>query len=158
MSGSASRKFASSLLLYFTGITRSADTILSRQQKNLQFRDKAETMGAMVDLVEPFAAAMEKADIETCGALMDRNWALKQQMSAGITNDEIKAMYAAARNAGALAGKIAGAGGGGFLLLVVPRERQNAVFDALKDYRELPFMMEASGSKVIFDDRVYSSK
>lgn len=158
LSGAASRKFASSLLLYFTGITRSADVILSRQQKNLQSRNKVETMGAMVDLVEPFAAAMEKADIETCGTLMDRNWALKQQMSAGITNDEIQAMYTAARNAGALAGKIAGAGGGGFLLLVVPRERQNAVFEALNDYRELPFMMEASGSKVIFDDRVYSSK
>ena len=57
-----------------------------------------------------------------------------------------------------LAGKIAGAGGGGFLLLLVPREKQNAVFEAMQDYRELPFMLEPSGSKVIFEDRSYSSK
>lgn len=158
LTGSAGRKFASSLLLYYTGITRSADTILSRQRKNLQSQETIDTMRGMVDLVEPFATAMENADIETCGSLMDRNWELKQQMAAGIANDKIHAMYAAARNAGALAGKIAGAGGGGFLLLVVPRERQNAVFAALADFRELPFMMEASGSKVIFDDRAYSSK
>jgi len=54
--------------------------------------------------------------------------------------------------------EVAGAGGGGFLLLIVPRERQNSVFEALHPYRELPFMVEESGSKVIFDDRSYSSK
>jgi D-glycero-alpha-D-manno-heptose-7-phosphate kinase len=57
-----------------------------------------------------------------------------------------------------LAGKISGAGGGGFLLLIVPRENQNRVFEAMRDYRELPFMIETSGSKVIFDDRSYSAK
>ena len=158
LTGSAGRKFASSLLLYYTGITRSADAILSRQKKNLQAEEKMETMRQMVALVQPFAEGMERADISACGGLMDRNWELKQQMASGIANDKIHAMYTAARHAGALAGKIAGAGGGGFLLLVVPRERQNAVFAALSDFRELPFMIEAGGSKVIFDDRVYSSK
>ena len=67
-------------------------------------------------------------------------------------------MYEKAKAVGALGGKIAGAGGGGFLMLVAPRERQNAVFEAMKDYREMPFMFERSGSKVIFDDRWYSSK
>ena len=158
LSGSAGRKVSASLLLYYTGITRSADTILTRQKKNLGSGDKIETMKEMVDLVDPFATAMENADIATCGVLMNRNWELKQGMAAGIANDRIDAMYRTAMDAGALAGKIAGAGGGGFLLLVVPRERQNAVFEAMKGYRELPFMMEASGSKVIFDDRGYSSK
>jgi len=83
---------------------------------------------------------------------------MKQSLAAGISNNQIRTMYAKAKSAGALAGKIAGAGGGGFLLLIVPRENQNAVFEALKEYRELPFMLEESGSKVIFDDRSYSSK
>jgi D-glycero-alpha-D-manno-heptose-7-phosphate kinase len=152
------RKFASSLLLYYTGITRSADTILSEQSQNLEVGDTFGTMARMVALVRPFTAAMQQGDINLCGELMDENWRLKQEMASGISNPEIRTMYERAKAAGALAGKIAGAGGGGFLLLIVPRERQNQVFEALSDYRELPFMIEGSGSKVIFDDRSYSSK
>lgn len=158
MDNNAVRRFSSSLLLYFTGITRKADAILSRQQQNLTASDKFEIMKQMVGLVEPFTEAMQKSDIHTCGELLDENWRLKQQMAAGISNEQIAAMYADAKNAGALAGKIAGAGGGGFLMLIVPRERQNEVFSAMKAYRELPFMISPSGSKVIFEDRSYTSK
>jgi len=158
LSGSASRKFASSLLLYYTGITRQADTILSEQKANMMSERKLQTMSEMVSFVDPFTEAMETADIAECGRLMDSNWQLKQTMASGISNDSIRNMYERAKAAGAVAGKIAGAGGGGFLMLIVPRENQNAVFEALRDYRELPFMLESSGSKVIFDDRSYSSK
>jgi D-glycero-alpha-D-manno-heptose-7-phosphate kinase len=79
-------------------------------------------------------------------------------MAAGISNPAINDMYAQAASAGAIAGKIAGAGGGGFLLLIVPREHQNTVYQAMQPFRELPFMVEGSGSKVIFDDRSYASK
>jgi D-glycero-alpha-D-manno-heptose-7-phosphate kinase len=152
------RVFASNLLLYFTGITRSSDTILSEQKKNFSEQEKYEVMCEMVSLVEPFRTALEQGDIETCARLLNENWQLKKKMATGITNGEIEEMYEKAKRAGALGGKIAGAGGGGFLMLVVPREKQNAVFEAMKEYRELPFMLERSGSKVIFDDRRYSSK
>jgi len=152
------RKFSSSLLLYFTGITRSADRILAEQNRNLLSQETMATMAAMVELVDPFTEAMKRGDIHACGQLLGRNWELKQTLANGITNERIQAMYQAAIGAGALAGKVAGAGGGGFLLLIVPRERQNAVFDAMQAFRELPFMIEESGSKVIFDDRSYSSK
>ena len=158
MENAVRRKFASSLLLYYTGITRSADDILSRQSANLDDDAKRRTMQKMVDLVEPFTQAMQQGRIDTCGHLLDQNWQYKQQMAAGISNETIDGMYTNAKTAGALAGKISGAGGGGFLLLIVPREKQNRVFEAMKDYRELPFMIEESGSKVIFDDRSYSSK
>ncbi len=154
----ARRKFSASLLLYYTGITRSADDILSRQKSNMDAREKRKAMQAMVDLVEPFAWAMEQEDIPECGRLLDQNWQLKQQMASGISNDTIAQMHQRAMAAGAIAGKVCGAGGGGFLLLMVPRESQNKVFDAMRAYRELPFMMEVCGSKVIFDDRSYSSK
>jgi D-glycero-alpha-D-manno-heptose-7-phosphate kinase len=158
MMGAVRRRFAASLLLYYTGISRSANPILKQQQSNMGDGRRFEAMKKMVALVDPFVAAMSAGDLNTCGRLMDENWVLKQQMADGISNPEIEQMYARAKGAGALAGKIAGAGGGGFLLLIVPRERQNQVFEAMRDYRELPFMIEDSGSKVIFDDRGYSSK
>jgi D-glycero-alpha-D-manno-heptose-7-phosphate kinase len=152
------RKFASSLILYFTGMTRSADEILTEQKSNLMSAEKMSIMEKMALLVDPFVKAMESGDINTCGELLDQNWQLKQKMASGISNPNIQEMYEKARSAGAIGGKIAGAGGGGFLLLIVPRENQNKVFETLKNYRELPFMIEQSGSKVIFDDRSYSSK
>jgi len=154
----ARRKFSSSLLLYFTGITRKADGILNRQKSNMDASEKRLTMQAMVDLVEPFAQAMEQENIPECGRLLDQNWQFKQQMASGISNDTISEMHQRAMAAGAVAGKVCGAGGGGFLLLMVPRENQNKVFEAMREYRELPFMIEVCGSKVIFDDRSYSSK
>lgn len=152
------RKMSSSLLLYYTGITRSADDILNRQQSNMDAEQKRKGMQAMVDLVAPFSEGMERGDIPECGHLLSRNWELKQQMAKGISNPTIEKMYQQAMDAGALAGKVCGAGGGGFLLLMVPRENQNRVFKAMHSYRELPFMIEQCGSKVIFDDRSYSSK
>ena len=158
MTGAIRRRFAASLLLYYTGIARSANPILAQQQSNLADERRYRAMKQMVALVDPFVAAMQSGDLAGCGRLMDENWALKQKMADGISNPDIERMYEKAKKAGALAGKIAGAGGGGFLLLIVPRERQNQVFEAMSAYRELPFMIEDSGSKVIFDDRGYWSK
>jgi D-glycero-alpha-D-manno-heptose-7-phosphate kinase len=158
MEHSLKRKFASSLLLYYTGITRNADQILSKQKQNYASETYIQIMDQMISLVTPFKEAISAGDVIKCGELMDRNWELKQKMAPGISNPHIQQMYEMAKNEGALAGKIAGAGGGGFLLLVVPREKQNRLFEAMDCYRELPFMIEESGSKVIFDDRTYSSK
>ena len=154
----AHRRLSSAILLYYTGIVRSADKILAEQKKNCTEDQKFDVMCEMVSLAEPFKRGAEEGDIEKCGRLLDKNWELKQKMALGITNPQITQMYERAKGAGALGGKIAGAGGGGFLMLIVPRERQNAVFEAMKEYRELPFMLERSGSKVIFDNRRYSSK
>ncbi len=158
MAGNLQRAFSSSLLLYYTGITRQADTILAEQKTNISSGARHDMMAQMVALVDPFIDAMMAGDIGESGKLLAKNWELKQKMASGISNDTIQEMYMTAQNAGALAGKVAGAGGGGFLLLLVPRERQNTVFNAMKQYREMPFMLENSGSKVIFDDRSYRSK
>jgi D-glycero-alpha-D-manno-heptose-7-phosphate kinase len=122
------RKFSSSILLYYTGMTRSSDPILTEQKEGLSEKEKYDVMCEMVSLVEPFKYAVEAGDIETCGHLLDKSWQLKKKMATGITNDKIEAMYEKAKKAGALGGKIAGAGGGGFLMLIVPREKQNDVF------------------------------
>lgn len=152
------RRASSTFLLFFTGITRDANTILSEQKKNVSSQKNFEIMSEMVSLVEPFIEAVSQFDIETCGKLLDRNWQLKKEMASGITQPQIEQMYEKAKMAGAWGGKIAGAGGGGFLLLMVSRNVQNDIFEAMRDYREMPFMLERSGSKVIFDDRIYSAK
>jgi D-glycero-alpha-D-manno-heptose-7-phosphate kinase len=89
------------------------------------------------------------------GYLLHKNWELKKKLATQITTSQIDEMYERACEAGALGGKIAGAGGGGFLLLYCPQEKQNAVRRALEGYREMPFLLEADGSKVIFNYRRY---
>jgi len=158
MNGAEKRKFAASLMLYYTGMTRSADPILSDQQRQFAVPAVFDAMTRMTTFVDPFREAMSAGNIHECGQLMDRNWRLKRRMAEGITNAPIEGMVRKAKRAGALGAKIAGAGGGGFLLLIVPRERQDRVMKAMRAYRELPFMLEESGSKVIFDDRSYASK
>ncbi len=158
MDRAAKRKFTSSLLLYYTGITRKADWILADQQKKFSEKSAFDAMVRMTTFVDPFREAMSIGNILECGHLLDENWRLKQHMAEGITNNSVEKMIRKARKAGAIGAKIAGAGGGGFLLLIAPREKQGEIMEAMKDYRELPFMLEESGSKVIFDDRSYSSK
>jgi len=87
---------------------------------------------------------------------LDRSWKLKKQLASKISNSKIDEIYEAARKAGAIGGKIAGSGGGGFLLLYCPKERQDEVRKALKGLRELPFRFEQDGSKVIFNYRTAS--
>ena len=87
------------------------------------------------------------------GELMHDGWELKRKLASKITNPEIDEIYHAARQAGAIGGKISGAGGGGFLLLYCPKERQDEVRIALSGLRELPFRFETNGSKVILDYR-----
>ena len=85
------------------------------------------------------------------GSILRQGWDMKRSLLTEISNNKIDKMYENALKAGAEGGKICGAGGGGFLLLYVPREKQNAVRAALSDNREFPFMLEKYGSRIIFN-------
>lgn len=152
------RRICEGMQLFFTGVTRSADTILSEQQQNLGQKEKFEALCAMVDLVIPFSEALGEGDLEKCGLLLHENWQLKQSLAAGISNEATAHMYQNARNSGAIGGKIAGAGGGGFMFFFTPPSQQAAVRQALSDFREFPFLFSESGSRIIFDGRSYSAK
>ena len=97
--------------------------------------------------------AIETENFDELGVLLDRSWELKKRLAGTISNGQINEMYETARRAGAIGGKIAGAGGGGFLLLYVPFEHQNKVRIALNGLQELSFRLEADGTKVIFNYR-----
>lgn len=96
---------------------------------------------------------IESEDFDSFGSLLHQSWELKKRLSSTISNGRINEIYDAARRAGAIGGKVAGAGGGGFLLLYVPYERQKSVRNALSDLQELPFRLESDGTKVIFNYR-----
>lgn len=140
-----------SLLLFFTGVTRKADTILGEQQRNIQ--DRRMVLRRLKAMALEGRRALEHGQLDAIGELLHEGWTLKKQLASQISNSEIDDLYAAARQAGALGGKIAGAGGGGFLLLYCPPEKRAAVRAALSLLQELPFQIEQDGSKVIFNYR-----
>jgi D-glycero-alpha-D-manno-heptose-7-phosphate kinase len=145
------RRLNESLLLFFTGMTRKADTILTEQKTNIQQR--METLGQMKDMAYTARNELLAGNIDILGYLLHESWQLKKKLASQISNGTIDDWYNAARNAGALGGKITGAGGGGFLLIYCPFERREQVRAALSHLRELPFQLEPDGTKVIFNYR-----
>lgn len=136
------------LLLFYLNKTRSANSILAEQkQKSLE---KNEFLTRMRVLSEELRDSLRANNLSNFGDLLHENWVLKKQLAGGISNVEIEEAYEIARTKGALGGKVLGAGGGGFLLLYVPTERQDDVRESLKSLREIPFNFEPQGSRIIY--------
>jgi D-glycero-alpha-D-manno-heptose-7-phosphate kinase len=145
------RRLNESLMLFFTGVTRKADNILQEQKDNIA--ERLASLRRLKEMVHQGRAALLDGQVDALGELLHEAWEEKKKLASQISNGEIDEMYAAARRAGAIGGKIAGAGGGGFLLLYCPPEKREAVRAALSQLRELPFQIEPDGSKVIFNYR-----
>jgi D-glycero-alpha-D-manno-heptose-7-phosphate kinase len=144
-----SRRLVANLMLFYTARTRNADSVLSEQSKNVV--DRQAELTRLKELAYLGREAVTRLDFDAIGALLHENWVQKRRLASGVTNPEIEQMYELARGAGALGGKIAGAGGGGFLLLYCPLERQNSVRQALSAYRQFPIDLSRDGSRVIFN-------
>lgn len=136
------------LMFFYTGLTRRSSVVLKEQRANI---DKKRTfLDGLVDLADEAQRKLENNDLSDIGRMMDEAWQLKRQMASNVSNELIDDMYTAARKAGALGGKILGAGGGGFLMLYVPEERQKKVRYALRKYKEIQIHFEPQGSKIIY--------
>jgi D-glycero-alpha-D-manno-heptose-7-phosphate kinase len=141
-------EFNRSLLLYHTGITRKANEI--EKEKIGQIAQKKDILFNMRKLVDDGHALLtSKKPLTKFGELLDRAWQEKRQLSANVSNATIDRLYARAREAGCLGGKLLGAGGGGFLLLFVPPERHERVRAALSDHYEVFFKLNAPGSYIV---------
>ena len=151
LSPDAQRALNSNFMLFFTGMSRDSSSILKEQVGNL--KDRLNELREIKDMAGEARCAIEKENFEALGVLLHQSWELKKRLAGTISNGRINEMYETARRAGAIGGKIAGAGGGGFLLLYVPFEHQNRVRMALHGLQELPFRLEADGTKVIFNYR-----
>ena len=141
----------SHLMLFYTGIIRTASRMASTYVAELgQKRSQLRTLRALVD--ESIELLASDRPMEDFGQLLQEAWAVKRSLGAGISTPEVDDIYARAHLAGALGGKITGAGGGGFLLLFVPPEAQQDVLDALPELVHVPFRFESSGSQILFYD------
>lgn len=137
------------LMLFYTGMTRRASTILSEQKANSS-NNKLSELRSLKALAYEAKRMLERGrSMEEFGRLLDEGWKIKRTLASGISNNEIDQMYGIAKKAGALGGKIAGAGGGGFLLLCVPENRRESVRNALSGLKEVRLKIEPQGSKII---------
>lgn len=109
----------------------------------------------MCSLARTLKEELQKNHVDAVGGLLHENWQLKKSLSSGISSPAIDEIYQKAIQAGALGGKLLGAGGAGFMLFYVPEEKQGAVRAALSDLREMEFELDNSGASIIHVDREF---
>ncbi|MFC1760949.1 kinase [Planctomycetota bacterium] len=138
------------LMFFFTGFSRTASEIASEQIRNTQ--SKSAELHEMRKMVDAATAVLNNphADIYDFGHLLHESWAIKRSLSSRVTTSAIDSMYDDARKAGALGGKLCGAGGGGFLLLFVPPRKRRLVQRALGRLLYVPIEFESLGSQITF--------
>jgi len=145
------RRLENELLVFYTGITRSASKVLSRQSRAMVgTKNAGNAMKAMVRLAYDLRSEFQHNNISSFGDILHEGWVLKKSIASGISNPRIDAWYEKARSAGAHGGKLLGAGSGGFMLFHAPVERHENIRTALSDLREVKFLFEPQGSRIIF--------
>lgn len=138
------------LLMFYTGKTRAAGSILAEQKKNTtNDAEKIENLHKMVKLSEELKIELLKGNIDAMGEILHKGWMYKKELANGISNPDIDEYYNTAINAGALGGKLLGAGGGGFLLFYVEEQHRNKVRRALKNLKEIDFKFDDKGTNII---------
>ena len=144
------RRLNENLVMFFTGFTRFSSEV---QEANAKDRsDKTAQLKEMLALVDDAENILtdKHADLDDFGRLLDYTWKLKRQTGSAISTDGIDTLYAKGIAAGALGGKLLGAGGGGFLIFYVQPERRASVMEAMKDLLYVPFEFENGGTRVIY--------
>ncbi len=140
-----------SLMLFYTGVQRDANEVLSRQVSEMnKDTKKIDVLTEMVSIARKMRVALEEDQLDSFGKLLDDTWQLKRTLTSGISNSEIDDLYHLARDHGALGGKLLGAGNGGFLLFYCPLDRQKLLRSALGHLKEVPFTFESGGTRVIY--------
>jgi len=143
------RELNSHLMLFYTGIKRTAADVADSFVHNMEAKKRQ--LRIMKDLVDESLSLLNGGGgLAAFGELMHEAWQAKRSLSPVVTNKEVDQMYEAARAAGASGGKITGAGGGGFMLLFVPPEKQDKVRETLHNLINVPFSFDHNGSQIIY--------
>jgi D-glycero-alpha-D-manno-heptose-7-phosphate kinase len=141
------------LLVFYTGVTRSASAILQEQSAQISSNPvKRETLKRMVSLAYHLADELRAGNLDSFGEILHENWVLKRSLTGAISTSQIDAWYETARSNGALGGKIMGAGSGGFLLLYAPEENHPQLKQAFAALRPMSVSFDLLGSRIMFYD------
>jgi D-glycero-alpha-D-manno-heptose-7-phosphate kinase len=143
------RALQQQIMLFYTGVTRSADPILAEQNANVE--GTRPQLDLLRDLAGFAVERLRSGDLDAIGPAMRESWEAKRKLASGVSNEQIDAAVARALEAGASGAKLTGAGGGGFLLVICPVERQRAVRESLTDMREFPVGLDHLGSRVVLN-------
>jgi D-glycero-alpha-D-manno-heptose-7-phosphate kinase len=149
LSSAERRALQQQIMLFYTGVTRNANPILAEQTANI--KSTQAQLDLLRDLAGFAADRLRCGDVDAVGAAVREGWEAKRKLASGVSNPEIDAAVARALGAGASGAKLTGAGGGGFLLVICPMERQPAVRQSLADMRELPVKLDRLGSRVVLN-------
>lgn len=143
------RQVQDELLLFYTGTTRKADNILGEQKANIG--DRIAQLVQLRELAAEASAGLREGDVDALGVALNKSWAAKRELASGVSNSQIDEAVESALAGGATGAKVTGAGGGGFLLVVCPLERQRAVRERLAAMKELPIKIDPFGSRVVLN-------
>lgn len=138
------------LILLYTGTKHSASAILKEQGKEMQRLDKQQAMHKMVDMAYELKDVLEHNQIDDFGRILNEGWLLKRSLANSISNPLVDNLYDQGMEAGALGGKLLGAGGAGFVLFYCPENKQESFRKQMSAYTEMPFKFENYGSKIIY--------
>ncbi len=148
----ARQRLMRQLMLFYTGVRREAGSVLTEARARLaEHSDANQAVDGLVALAAEVRAGLVSGKVGDVGAILDKSWTLKKRMASTVSNSLLDGLYTKAREAGADGGKVAGAGGGGCLLLVVKPSAQKRVRDAMVEagLREITFSLEPEGSRII---------
>ena len=153
------KRLNGNLMMFFTGFTRFSSEV--QKANAIGKQSKIDQLKEMLTLVDDAERVLtdKHADLDDFGRMLDHTWKLKRQTGAAVSTDSIDELYAKGIAAGALGGKLLGAGGGGFLVFYVQPDRQDAVRCAMRDLMDIPFLFEEGGTRVIhYTPEMYEPK
>ncbi len=146
-------KLSQSILMFYTGMTRKSSLPLHDVIENINNNKKnIDTIRIMSSLCHDFKDNMINGDIQALGEILDKNWQLKRSLSKIVSSDDIDELYKKALKFGAFGGKILGAGNGGFLMFIVPKDKCASVKEALSNLKSVDIKFEKSGSQQVLND------
>jgi len=154
---SVQKQLEDNLCAFYLGTTRSANEILKEQSENMNDETKAQNLVKMCELAVQMRTSLVNSDLSAFGEILHESWNLKRKLASGISNAEIDELYDKAINAGAIGGKLLGAGGGGFLLFYCPQEKQSLLSSTL-GLQPLQFSFDYDGTSTVYIGDKYWDK
>lgn len=156
MSADSYKKLERNILMFYIGGTHCASEILREQSWNIASDKREQAQIKMCEITRELKEELQKNNVDAMGKLLHENWILKRSLASGISSPIIDRIYERAVSAGAAGGKLLGAGGAGFMIFYVPREKQSSVREALSNFREIDFEIDNAGASIVYVDKDFA--